>query len=162
MAYVKALSRLVIATAVAMLVPVGACAQERARLTGLNDVNFGLVNSLADTSISQSVCAFTSSRTDRYSVLASGNAAGGAFLLQAGASTLAYDVLWADTAGATGGANLTAGALTPGFSSSVKQQTCNSGPPTTATLTIRLRDQVLQNARAGAYSGVLSITIAPE
>lgn len=162
MKYVVLLIGPVIACYATMLVPATAQAQERARLTGLADVSFGLVTSLADTSLSQSVCAFTSSRIERYSVIAAGGGAGNAFVLVSGTSQLAYDVLWADAPGATSGTSLIPGAATPGFVSSVKQQTCNSGPPTSASLTIRLRDQVLQNARAGSYSGVLSITIAPE
>lgn len=162
MRYVVPLIGLAIAALAATVFADTAHAQDRARLTGLADVTFGLVTSLSDTSISQSVCAFTSGRTERYSVRAIGSGAGSAFVLEAGASQMAYDVLWADVPGATGGTSLAPGAVTPGFVSSVKQQTCNSGPPTSASLTIRLRDQVLQNARAGSYSGVLSITLAPE
>jgi hypothetical protein len=154
--------RLFIAALAVMAFTEPAHGQERARLTGLADVNFGLVTSLTDTSISQSVCVYTSSRTDRYSVLALGGGAGNGFVLDAGPSQLQYEVLWADAPGATSGTSLVAGTLTPGFVSAVKQQTCNSGPPTSASLTIRLRDHVLQNARSGSYSGILAITIAPE
>lgn len=162
MTYVVSLTGFAFAVLLATLIPGNAKAQERARLTGLADVNFGLVTSLSDTSISQSVCAFTSSRNERYSVIATGGGAGSAFVLNAGAMLLPFEVLWADVPGATGGTSLSPGAVTPGFISSVKQQTCNSGPPTSASLTIRLRDQVLESARAGSYNGVLSITIAPE
>lgn len=162
MAYVALPIRLVTLALAVALVGEPALAQERARLSGLADVNFGLVTGLTDASISQSVCAYTSSRTDRYSVLATGGGAGNAFVLDAGAAQLSYDVLWADTPGAASGINLVAGVITPGFVSTVKQHSCNSGPPTSASLIIRLRDQVLQNARAGSYSGILSITIEPE
>lgn len=162
MSYVVFLMRWVTAAVAAALLTQVTHAQEKARLTGLTDVDFGLVTGLTDTSISQSVCAFTSSRTDRYSVIASGGGAGNAFVLDSGASQLQYEVLWADAPGATSGTSLAAGAVTPGFVSTVKQQTCNVGPPTSASLTIRLRDQVLQNARSGSYSGILSIMIAPE
>ncbi len=136
--------------------------QEKANITGLADVAFGLVASPGDKTVSQSLCVFTSSRTERYTVLAVGSGSGGQFVLNSGAFDMPYDLLWADYAGASGGTMLAANALTAGFSSPVKQHSCKSGPPTSATLTVVLRDQTLQQARAGSYFGLLQITIAPE
>lgn len=162
MTYVALPNCLALAASAFLLAPVAAAAQERARVTGLSDVDFGIVTSLTDTARSQSVCAFTSSSIEQYSVTASGDGPGGSFVLAAGPFELAYDVLWSDATGVTGGSLLAPNAATPGFVSTVKQHRCNSGPPTSASLTIRLRGQVLQNARAGSYAGVLSITLAPE
>ena len=144
------------------VVPVTAVAAEKARLTGLSDVNFGLILGHGDKAISQSVCAYTSSRTERYSVSARGDGPGGTFSLASGGFLLDYDVLWADSSNLQGGTALTANAPSPGFTSTTQQHNCNSGPPATATLTVVLRDEPLRNARAGSYTGVLRLTISPE
>lgn len=142
--------------------PESARAADKAELSGLSDVAFGLILGTADQTASQSVCAYTSSKTELYSVTATGSGSGGAFALSSGAAQLPYDVLWADAPGQTGGTSLAAGTLTPGFASNAKQHTCNAGPSTTASLTIVIRSAKLLSARAGDYAGTLQITIAPE
>jgi hypothetical protein len=137
-------------------------AADKARITGLSDVSFGLITSLADHSIGQSVCAYSSSNTNGYSVTATGSGSGESFALLSGADQLAYDVLWADDANQSGGIALVAGTTTGGFTSVAKQQFCNSGPSTSATLTVVIRSTELSAAMAGSYSGTLQITIAPE
>jgi len=137
-------------------------ASDKARLTGLSDVAFGLIPGTADQTASQSVCAFSQSNTQGYSITAVGSGNGGAFTLSSGAATLAYDVLWADTANQTGGTQLVAGTAESGFTSTAKQQTCNNGPSTSASLTVALRSATLMSAMAGDYSGTLQITITPE
>lgn len=137
-------------------------AADKARLTGLSDVSFGLIAGTADQASSQSVCAYSTSVTSGYSVTAVGSGNGGAFTLSTGAATMAYDVLWADTANQTGGTQLVAGTATSGFTSSASQQTCNSGPASSASLSVVIRSATLLSAPAGAYSGTLQVTIAPE
>jgi hypothetical protein len=139
-----------------------ASAANKARLTGLSDVSFGVVPSFADQTASQSVCAYTSSATQRYSVSAVGDGSGGAFQLSSGSAQLPYEVLWADASNQTSGTSLDAGTATGGFTSTTNQQTCNSGPPSTASLTIIIRSAALNAAQAGDYSGTLQVTIAPE
>jgi hypothetical protein len=135
---------------------------DKARLTGLTDVSFGTITSFADQTNSQSVCAYASSNTDQYSVTAVGSGSGGAFSLGSGAARLPYEVMWADAASQTGGTPLAAGSGSGNFASRTNQQTCNSGPPSTASLTIVIRSVMLNKAQAGDYSGTLQITIAPE
>ena len=137
-------------------------ASDKARLTGLSDISFGLIVGTADQAASQSVCAFSSSNTNGYSVTATGNGGGGAFELLAGATPLQYDVLWSDASNQTGGVALAAGTTRSGFTSNASQQTCNSGPSSSASLTVIIRSATLMSARAGSYSGRLQITIAPE
>lgn len=137
-------------------------AADKTRLTGLSDVSFGLITSTVDQSVSQSVCAYSSSNTNGYSVTATGSGSGGAFALSSGTAQLPYDVLWAASSGQTGGTSLVAGTTTVGFTSLASQQTCNSGPSTSASLTLVIRSATLGSALAGSYSGTLQITIAPE
>jgi hypothetical protein len=136
-------------------------ASDKGRLTGLTDVAFGLIANASDQSISRDVCAFSSSNTSGYSVTASGDGAGGAFTL-GGPAPLPYEVRWSGSANQTNGTALTAGAVTSGFASSASQQTCNSGPAASASLTVIIRAAVLGSALAGSYSGTLQVTIAPE
>lgn len=150
-------------TFAALASPHGAVrAQDKARISGLTDANFGMVAGLGDRSISQSLCAYTSSKTQTYSVTAAGSGTNGSFNLSAGAAELQYDVLWADAANLSSGSSLSPNFRASGFVSPVTNPGCNGRPPTSASLTIVLRDAVLRNARAGSYSGTLQVMIAPE
>jgi hypothetical protein len=46
--------------------------------------------------------------------------------------------------------------------STATQQTCNSGPATSASLVVILRTAALSSAAAGSYSGSLTLVIGPE
>lgn len=134
----------------------------KARVAGLSDVSFGLIAGTADQAASQSVCVFSSTTTAGYSVTATGSGTGGSFALTGGPALLPYDVLWSGNANQSSGAALVAGVTTSGFTSLATQQTCNSGPSATASLTVIIRASTLSAASAGSYSGTLQITIAPE
>jgi hypothetical protein len=142
--------------------PALAAPGDKARITGLADVAFGTVDPSFDQTSSQNVCAFSSSSTSGYSVTASGNGSGGAFTLASGANALDYEVRWAGAINQANGTALTANSIASGFISAATQQTCNSGPAASATLTVIVRAAALGAAGAGSYSGTLSITIAPE
>lgn len=139
-----------------------AAPSDKANLSGLADVSFGPIANFNDQSLSQSVCAFTSSATGRYAVTASGSGPGGAFALAAPGALLAYDVLWNATPNQSSGTALQAGAPLSGLVSTATQKTCNNGPASSATLVVLLRANVLANAQAGSYAGTLQLTIAPE
>ena len=142
--------------------PTSTRAADKARLTDLADISFGLITSVGDQSMSQSVCAFSASNTGGYSVTAIGSGASGSFELSGGPAPLPYDVLWASAANQTSGTALVANATTPGFVSTASQQTCNSGPSSSGSLTVVIRSSTLSSARAGSYAGTLELTIAPE
>jgi hypothetical protein len=142
--------------------PGWAAPADKVRLTGLADVAFGTVNPALDQTSSENLCAFSNSNTNGYSVTAIGNGAGGAFTLDSGSDTLPYEVRWAGASGQANGTALTAGTPTPGFISAASQQSCNSGPPASATLTVIVRANALGSVQAGSYTGNLQITIAPE
>jgi len=135
---------------------------DKARITGLADVAFGTLNTASDQSISENVCAFSNSATGGYSVTATGSGGSGAFTLASGGSQLPYEVSWAGSANQSNGTALTSGTLISGFTSAATQQSCNSGPAASASLTVIIRAASLGSAMAGPYSGTLQITIAPE
>ena len=142
--------------------PDQAHAADKVRIAGLQTVDFGQLYGLGDRSISQNVCAYSSSVTNGYSVTATGTGAGGTFELNSTISSLPYEVLWADASGQTSGTSLIAGTPIGGFHSTATQHFCNTGPSSSASMTIVVRSGSIESARAGSFSGVLQIMIAPE
>ncbi len=155
----------IVAALAASVSPLAARAQSMSRVTGLADVNYGTINSFTDQTNSQNVCVFSAfvifgfPIRRPYSVIATGNGSGGAFTLSSGASTLPYQVRWADAANQTTGTQLTAGATASGFGNASNSQTCSGGE--NASLIVTIPGTALATATAGSYSGVLSITIVP-
>lgn len=136
---------------------------QKVRITNLSDVDFGLIANLqAESRRSQSICLFSNSARNAYSVTASGSGPGGSFALADGSSLLAYDVEWSQQSGQTSGTLLSANGTLTGQASAATHQFCNSGPPTSASLTIVLRAADLSQAREGSYSGSLTLLIAAE
>lgn len=136
---------------------------QKVRITDLSDVNFGLISNLqADSRQSQNVCIFSQSIGGRYSVTASGSGSGSSFTLSSGASQLPYEVEWSDQSGQTSGTTLMPAVASTGRVSAATQQTCNSGPAASASLTIVLRSSELSRAREGNYSGSLTLLVAAE
>ncbi len=136
---------------------------QKVKITSLSDVDFGLIANLeSESRRSQSICLFSNSVGGAYSVGASGSGAGGSFALTNGSSALAYEVEWSPQSGQTSGTILSANGTLTGQTSAATQQFCNSGPPTSASLTIVLRGAELSRAREGSYSGSLTLLIAAE
>lgn len=146
----------------AVLSPSPALAQ-KVRITSLSDVDFGVIANLqADSRRSQNICLFSNSSANAYSVAASGSGPGGSFTLANGSSALAYTVEWSQQSGQTSGTALTANGILSGQTSAATHQFCNSGPATSASLTIVLRAAELSRAREGSYRGSLTLLIAAE
>ena len=140
-----------------------AAAADKVRLTNLSDLAFGTVTNLTvDAVRAENVCIYSTSRTNGYQVIASGTGPGGAFELSSGTDSLSYDVAWSSTSGQSSGSLLTPNLPLTGQVSSATQQTCNSGPATTASLVVILRAAALSSAMAGTYNGTLTLVVGPE
>jgi spore coat protein U-like protein len=136
---------------------------QKVRVTNLSDVDFGLIANLqAESRRSQNICVFSNSTGTAYSVSASGSGAGGSFSLSNGPAMLAYDVEWSNSSGQTSGTQLSPTVPLTGQSSSATHQFCNSGPASSASMTIVLRGAELSRAQEGSYSGTLTVLIAAE
>ncbi len=147
------------------LVPVApaAAASNKVRITNLADVAFGTVANLgADAVQSQNVCLFADTLSTGYNITAAGTGPGGAFQLMSGASPMAYEVQWSRSAGQSSGVALTPNVPLTGQTSNATQQSCSTGPATTASLIIVLRSAALSSAVAGSYSGSLTLVVGPE
>jgi hypothetical protein len=136
-------------------------AADKVRISNLSDVAFGALVAPSDVSITRDICVYSTALNGTYAVIASGNGTGGAFELASGSDRLAYDVQWAQAAGQASGSALEAGVASQQFFSGALQQACNSGPANSATLVVRLKASDAAAARAGSYSGVLTLTIVP-
>lgn len=132
------------------------------QISNLTDIDFGAITNLnTDLSQSQTVCAYASGLPPRYSIIARGSGAGNAFTLSNGTSTMAYEVQWNAAAGQTSGTGLSANAALTGQASGALLPTCTLGLTPSGTLTVILRAAELSAARAGSYTGVLTLLLSP-
>ena len=146
----------------ALAVPQASPAQN-VRITKLSDVTFGSISNLAvDASAAQNICVFSNASGRRYRVTATGSAPGGQFALASGSSLLDYDVQWNAASGQSSGIPLSPSVTQTGLVSAATQQTCNSGPATSASLILLLRSTALSSATAGSYSGTLTLIIGAD
>ena len=145
-----------------ILAPVSADAAPQARITKLVDAAFGTISNFStDLTNSQSICVYSTGTSGQYRVTATGDGSGGAFTLASGSYTLAYEVQWSASSGQTSGQSLTAGVALTGLTSTATSSNCSSGPVTTASLITILRTTGVSAATAGAYSGTLTLVVAP-
>jgi spore coat protein U-like protein len=142
---------------------VSAAHAQKVSIDDLSDVTFGTLSDLSIDAISaQNICVFSGSKTDGYNVTAVGGGAGGAFTLSSGGQSLGYEVQWNSGTGQSSGFQLAPNVPLTGQVAAGAKQSCKNGPISTATLIVVLRSAALSRTTAGAYSGTLSLTIAPE
>ena len=152
-----------IALLLAALLSPAPVAAQKVRITALSDVNFGLIANLqTDARRSQNLCVFSQSTGGRYSITATGSGSGSSFALANGSNSLAYEVEWSDQSGQTSGTSLVPTVTATGRVSAATQQTCTSGPASSASLIVILRSSSLTQAREGNYSGSLTLVVAAE
>ena len=133
----------------------------RVRVTGLQDVQFGSVGLGGDAVQSQSICVFSSNRIPAYSVIALGSGPGSTFALASGIDAIKFDVMWSELTGQMAGEELMAGKPSQSFVSTATHHACNNGPMTSASLIVRVREAEIANAKAGTYSGALTLIVSP-
>lgn len=148
----------------AMAAPARVAAQsQNVRVTKLSDVTFGALTNLgADAASSQDICVYANTSGNRYRVTASGSGPGGSFALSSGSNLLPYEVQWGASSGQSSGLQLSANSAQTGLVSSATQQTCNSGPISSASLIVLVRSTSLSSAMAGSYGGTLTLMIGAE
>lgn len=132
----------------------------QARISGLSDIDFGQIGTFsADLTRSQTVCAYSSGLLLQYHVTATGNGPG--FLLTGSTGgTLAYEVQWNQAANSTSGTSMTSGVALNGQTAALlSDSTCLLS--SSGSLIVILRSAALTAARAGNYSGTLTILLAP-
>ena len=136
---------------------------QKVRASNFSDVDFGMLANLqGESRRSQSLCIYSNGQNRSYSVSASGSGPGSAFALSDGSFSLPFDVEWSDSANQSTGTPILPNTVLTGQLSSAGNQFCSAGPATSASLTIVLRGANLSKARAGTYSGSLTILVAAE
>lgn len=136
--------------------PLGA---QNLMISGLADVAFGtLPTPGADQTKAQSVCAYSGLLGGRYSVSATGSGTGGAFTLANGTYEMPYEVQWSASAGQTTGTALTSGTSITGRTGALS---CPTLAASNASLILLIRSAAIAEARAGSYSGTLTILLSP-
>jgi hypothetical protein len=135
-------------------------AGNQVRITKLSDVAFGTIANLGvDAVQSQSVCVYTD---QSYRITGIGSGPGGSFQLNSGAQVLPYEVQWSSSAGQSSGTQLNPNVPRTGLNSVASNQTCSSGPATSASLIVILRAAALSSATAGIYGGTLTLIAGAE
>jgi len=130
---------------------------DEVRISNLEDIDLGIFAG-ADLSGTSPACVFRSG-TGNYEITAEGDGNGGAFELSDGTNDVVYTVTYDDGAGAE---NMTSGTVLPGQTggdpgSDICDNTGNNG-----TIEVTVEADAMAALPAGAYAGVLTLTVAPE
>jgi hypothetical protein len=132
------------------------------RIRQLNDIAFGTIGTApVDTVLTDNLCVYSTANSGRYTITARGSGTSNAFTLASGSNVLPYEVQWAFASGATGGTALSPNVGLAGATTNRTDSTCNRAASLTATLIVVLRKTAQESARAGSYTGTLTLIIAP-
>ena len=143
-------------------VVITASVPNRARISGLSDVDFTNQDPATPATDAQDVCVWSNTATSAYSITATGSGTGSAFTLTDGGTTVPYSVEWSASAGATSGSALTAGTASGSLTSSATNHICASGPSASASLIVGMTTADLSLMSAGTnYTGTLTLLVTP-
>jgi hypothetical protein len=143
-------------------VSISATIPNRVQISGLTDIAFGTVDPSTAAASAENVCVWSNTTAKGYSVTATGSGAASAFTLTNGTVALPYSVEWAGTSGQASGTALTSGTALASLTSTATSPTCAAGPATTASLVVKMTAANLQAAVASAYTGTLTLVVAPQ
>lgn len=126
-------------------------------LSQLTDINLGAFDGVNPLSGTDTVCVYRNV-SGGYGVRATGQGAGGAFVLANGASQVSFGVSWND---GTGAVALTPGALLSGRTNvNTTSLDCNAGTANNATLGVTISAANMGAASAtGLHTGTLTLTL---
>jgi hypothetical protein len=134
----------------------------RARISGLKDISISDADPASSIRSTQNICVWSNSPAGGYTLTADGSGAGGAFELTGGQQTLAYNVEWAQGAGQASGQTLAGGQTATSLQAAATQSDCGSGSGS-ASLIVAMDSAQLATAEPGtAYTGALTLTVAPQ
>lgn len=130
------------------------------RVRNLDDLVLGsLATPQADRVVADDICVHSAANGARYAVTVRGSGPGGAFALSGNGYQIPIEVQWAFAPGQTTGIALTPGVALTGRSDGRTNPGCNAAP--TASLVVIARAADVAAARAGNYTGSLTITVGP-
>ncbi|TVS17015.1 MAG: hypothetical protein EA417_08455 [Gammaproteobacteria bacterium] len=127
------------------------------RISNLNDIALGFFPGSAEMSGSDTLCVYRNDPAGAYTVEASGQGSGNAFVVAQNGAELPFLVDFSDGNGwrplAAGGAPLAAG--------NASSASMDCGGATNASVRVRIQEDTLANAEPGSYAGRLTLTVAP-
>lgn len=131
----------------------------RANMSGMTDIALADRDPMKAASRTRDICIWSNTRSQIFTVTASGSGPRGRFLLSSGAQAVPYAIRWKAREAET---SLSNGVTSMTLISAGTQQTCNSGPKS-ASLTVVIEPADLQTMEPGeAYVGTLTLIVAPE
>lgn len=134
--------------------------QPRVRISGLSDAALTVSDRSKAAAHVQTVCVWSNTAGNAYSITAAGSGPRGAFELSDGNSTVSYDVLWSSRV-AEIPVVLSSGLPSPS-NAGAKDYECKSQSEA-GRLEIRVEPTALQIAESGAsYVGSLSLLVSPQ
>ena len=129
------------------------------QISALNDIALGnYTGGGANMTGIDDLCVY--SNIGGYQITATGNGAGSAFRLIGAGATIPYAVEWADSAGAQSGDPMTSGTVLTNQSGTFTTPNCSGGNNARVRVTVNSTD--LAAAPAQAYTGVLTLVVAPQ
>jgi hypothetical protein len=128
------------------------------QISALNDIDLGTYTGGGNITGVDDLCVY--SNIGGYHITATGNGAGSAFQLIGAGATIPYAVEWADSAGAQTGDPMTSGTVLTNQSGTFTTPNCGGGNNARVIVTVNSTD--LAAAPAQAYTGVLTLVVAPQ
>jgi hypothetical protein len=128
------------------------------QISALDDIALGNYTGGGNMTGFDDLCVY--SNIGAYRITATGNGTGAAFHLIGGAATIPYAVQWADEAGAATGDAMTSGTVLTNQTGTITTPNCNNGNNARVRVTVNSTD--LAAAPAQAYTGVLTLLVAPQ
>jgi hypothetical protein len=128
------------------------------QISRIDDIPLGTYTGGADMTGDDDLCVY--SNNGGYDITATGSGGGGAFELSGGGTTIPYAVEWATSAAAGSGATLTSGSTLAGQGGTFSTPDCGGADNAQVIVTVSSTD--LGAAPTGNYSGVLTLTVAPQ
>lgn len=134
--------------------------QPRVKISGLRDAALTVSDRSMAVADVQTVCVWSNTAGNAYSVTAAGSGPGGAFELSDGNRTVSYDVLWSSRVAET--PVILSSGLASATNAGAKDYECKSQSEA-ARLEIRVEPAALQVTEPGAtYGGSLSLLVSPQ
>ena len=130
---------------------------DQVRISDLDPIDLGSFDGSSDLSGDDGLCVYRNSGGSAYTIQADGDGAGGAFTLTNGIATLPYLVDYDDGGGYAGLAAGVAAAMTGANSSAA-----DCGGATNARVRVTVSAVDMSTAAPGAYSGTLTLLVAPQ
>jgi hypothetical protein len=144
-------------------VTITASVPNRARITGLTNVDFTNKDPTSAATSAQNVCVWSNTATGGYTVTATGSGASNAFTLSNGSASVPYSVQWSASSNQTSGSTLNTGSASGALTSAATQQACTSGPAASASLIVGISAADLSSMYAGSsYTGTLTLLVTPQ